>query len=110
MTVSQAALVWCPCPDLEVARTIAGQLLREKLIACANMFPVMESLFEWEGSVAHSSEVGVLFKTTADSLDALIRRLGEVHPYDTPAILGWTCDMAHPAVLGWLSETIGHTD
>lgn len=110
MTVSQAALVWCPCPDLEVARTIAGQLLQEKLIACANMFPAMEALFEWEGSVIQSSEVGVLFKTTADSLEALIRRLGEVHPYDTPAILGWTCDMAHPAVLGWLSETIGHTD
>ena len=110
MTGLRAALVWCPCPDIEVARTIAGQLLQEKLIACANMFPAMESLFEWDGGLSHASEVGVLFKTTADSLDALVSRLGDLHPYDTPAIVGWTCDIAHPAVLGWLGETIRHTD
>lgn len=110
MTEVQAALVWCPCPDIEVARAIAKQALCEKLIACANIFPAMESVFEWEGSTNHAAEVGVLFKTTADSLDVLISRLGELHPYDTPAILGWTCDIAHPAVLGWLRETVGHTD
>lgn len=110
MTEVQAALVWCPCPNIEVARKISEQLLQERLIACANMFPAMESLFEWDEGLSQASEVGVLFKTTADSLDALISRLGELHPYDTPAILGWTCDIAHPAVLGWLRETVGHTD
>ena len=106
MTVS-AALTWCPFPDGETARAVAAQLLSEKLIACANILPEVESIFEWEGAPSTTKEVAVMFKTTADLLDKLIVRLGELHPYDTPAIAGWRCDSAHPATLKWLGDTLG---
>ena len=106
MSEAQAALVWCPFPDADTARTIAGQLLEEKLIACANMLPTIESVFEWNGEVTSGTEAAVLFKTTAERLDALIARLGECHPYDTPAIVGWRCDAAHPSTILWLADVI----
>ena len=31
-----------------------------------------------------------------------------LHPYDTPAIMGWLVDEAHPATLGWLNGTVSH--
>lgn len=98
-----AALVWCPFPDPEAARTAADTLLDEGLIACANILGAIESRFVWQGARATGSETAVLFKTTGACLEAVVARLGALHPYDTPAIMGWHCDTAHPASLAWLA-------
>lgn len=104
--MSGAALVWCPFPDLETARGVADVLLDDGLIACANILGSIESRFVWEGARATGSEVAVLFKTTSGALDGVIERLGELHPYDTPAIIGWHADAAHPATLAWLGGSV----
>ena len=106
MTDLEAALAWCPFPDRDAARSAANQLLDEKLIACANILPGIESIFEWQGESTSAQEVAVVFKTTGSILGALIARLGDIHPYDTPAILGWRCDSAHPETLKWLDKTL----
>lgn len=98
-----AALIWCPFPDAASARATAATLLEERLIACANLIGPIESHYLWEGAVANSTETAMLCKTTAQRLNAAIRRLGSVHPYDTPAIIGWRCDAAHPATMDWLA-------
>ncbi|MBC2670546.1 divalent-cation tolerance protein CutA [Novosphingobium piscinae] len=96
------ALIWCPFPDAASAEAAAGTLLDAGLVACANLLPGMRSLYVWQGARHTGDEVGVLFKTTAALLDSVIERLGEVHPYDEPAILGWRCDAAAPGTLAWL--------
>lgn len=103
MNAVTGALIWCPFPDGASAEQAAGVLLDEGLIACANILPAIRSLYVWQGERQAGDEVGVLFKTTADRLDRAVARLGEVHPYDTPAILGWRCDAAAPGTLAWLA-------
>jgi periplasmic divalent cation tolerance protein len=98
-----AGLVWCPFPDRESARRVIEQLLDERLIACANIIGEVESHFLWQGARDAAQESGVLFKTTATRLEALIERLGQLHPYETPAILGWRADAAPAATLEWLA-------
>lgn len=104
--MSGAALVWCPFPDVESARAAADALLDDSLIACANILGEIESRFVWEGARATGSEVGVLFKTTSARLEDVVERLGELHPYGTPAILGWHADAAHPASFAWLAGSV----
>jgi len=98
-----SALIWCPFPDEDTAATAATALLDEKLIACANLLGPMRSVFEWNGERGDAREVGVLFKTHASVLDLAVARLAELHPYDTPAVLGWRCDAAAPAAAQWLA-------
>ena len=78
-------------------------LLDERLVACANLLPGMLSLYEWKGERAEDDEVGALFKTDAALLDRAIARIGELHPYEQPAILGWKCDAASPQTAEWLA-------
>ena len=104
--VGKAALVWSPFPDAEIARKIGGQLIGEKLIACANIFPAIESVFEWKGKVSSETECAVLLKTTAEHLDAVTKRLADLHPYETPAIVGWLVDKTPLQTLQWLEETL----
>lgn len=107
VTGIRAALIYTPLPDADTARTIAGTMLDERLIACANILGPIESVFIWNGARDHAQETAVLFKTTQDKLDQAITRLGALHPYETPAIIASVCDAAHPATLAWLA---GQTD
>lgn len=98
-----SALVWCPFPDEESAAAAATRLLDEELVACANILGSMRSLYQWKGERGDDREVGVLFKTDAALLDRAVTRIAELHPYDTPAVLGWRCDAAAPATAAWLA-------
>jgi periplasmic divalent cation tolerance protein len=99
-----AFLAWCPFPDEAEARAVAGALLDEKLIACANIVPGMVSLYEWQGERGEAREVGVLFKTRRALAQALLTRLDQLHSYQTPAITGWYADAAAPGTLEWLGS------
>jgi len=97
-----SALIWCPFADEASAAAAAQQLLDERLIACANILPAMRSLYSWQGERGEATEVGVLFKTDASALDRATARLAEIHPYDTPAVLGWRTDTAARPTAEWL--------
>ena len=62
----------------------------------------MLSLFEWNSERGEAGEAGMLIKTDAALLARAIARLAELHPYDQPAILGWTCDATTPETAAWL--------
>jgi periplasmic divalent cation tolerance protein len=100
------ALIWCPFPDAASAEVAAAVLLAESLVACANILSPMRSLFVWRGEQQARTETGVLFKTDAALLARAIARIGELHPDEEPAVLGWRCDDALPATAAWLSGLV----
>jgi periplasmic divalent cation tolerance protein len=102
----EAALIWCPFPDAESARVAIGTLLDERLIACGNMVPGVQSLFRWQGDLGESTECGVLCKTAARWFPAAMTRLADLHPYGTPAIAGWTIRVDQ-GTLAWLEGETG---
>lgn len=107
MARTEAALIYTVLADAASAREIAGILLEERLIACANILGEIESVFVWEGERSCARECAVLFKTSAEALEKAAARLSELHPYDTPAILASVCSHAHQDTLEWLASTLG---
>jgi len=99
-----AAMIWCPFPDHDHARSVAKSLLKENLIACANILGPMESLYMWEGESHSDEEVGVLFKTSHQLVDECVERLAVLHRYVSPAIMAWECEGAHPSTREWLGS------
>ena len=97
-----SALIWCPFPDRATATSIADTLLDQGVIACANILGDMHSRYEWNGERGTDDEVAVLFKTHSDCLETAVARIESLHPYETPAILGWRCDVANAAAEAWL--------
>lgn len=99
-----SALIWSTFGDEAAAEAAARALLDERLVACANIVPGLRSLYRWRGERGESGEVGVLFKTGAPLLERAVARLAQLHPYETPAIVGWRTDSAAPATAQWLGE------
>jgi periplasmic divalent cation tolerance protein len=98
-------LVLSTWPDLPQARSAAHALVEERLVACANIVPSIESIYRWEGKIEASAEVLMLMKTTASRYRALERKIKELHTYEVPEILSFRADGGLPAYLAWVSES-----
>jgi len=92
-------------PDAESARAATRKLVEEKLAACGNLVPGIESIYRWQGKIETSSEVLVIFKTTAARLAQLEERIRELHSYEVPEILAVPVRAGLPAYLRWVEES-----
>lgn len=63
---------------------LAVPLVDERLAACVNVLPPMESVYRWEGAVQRDLERQLLIKTTKERLTALHARVRGLHPYELP--------------------------
>lgn len=91
----------------EQARSIAETVVKERLAACANIFPPHTSVYWWDGKVQNASETAALFKTTEKAFESLKNRLAELHSYDCPCIVAWEIEQGHKAFLDWIvNETV----
>ena len=87
--------------DMAEAGTIARALVEERLVACANMF-VISSVFRWEGKVEQEPEAAIICKTVTEKVPAVIKRVKELHSYETPCITSWKVDSGSEAYLDWV--------
>jgi periplasmic divalent cation tolerance protein len=93
-------------PDVEAARRIGKILLVERLAACVNILPGMESHYWWEGRIESAQEAVLIAKTREGLREAMIERVREAHPSETPCIVFLPVTAGHPDYLDWIaSET-----
>jgi periplasmic divalent cation tolerance protein len=85
------------------AKQVAGNLIEEKLIACANHLAPASSQYVWKGETCENEEYPVLLKTVASRSHAAMARLRALHSYDLPAILSWPASQSDPDYARWLS-------
>ncbi len=98
-------VVLITAPSVEVAQEIAEALLAQKLAACVNILPGVQSLYTWEGSLHRDAEVLMLAKTRADLFEReLVPAVQKVHPYDVPEIIALPIQMGSQPYLDWIEE------
>ncbi|HDN26911.1 MAG TPA: divalent-cation tolerance protein CutA [Thioploca sp.] len=62
---------------------IAKTLVEEHLVACVNFYPI-QSVYFWKGEACMDKEITLMMKVAADGVEALKKRLLELHPYELP--------------------------
>jgi periplasmic divalent cation tolerance protein len=98
-------LVLSTWPDAETAQRASRILIEERLIACANIVPKVESIYRWEGRIETGAELFVFMKTTSSNYPALERRIVELHRYAVPEILGFAVQTGLPRYCEWVRES-----
>ncbi|MEW6183241.1 MAG: divalent-cation tolerance protein CutA [Bacillota bacterium] len=98
-------LVYITFKDLDEARRIGKLLVLERLAACVNIFPGIESFFLWEGNLEQAEEVVMVAKTAEEKVEAVTKAVLGQHSYSVPAIIvvpviggnadfiEWVCDV-----------------
>jgi periplasmic divalent cation tolerance protein len=96
-------LVLSTCPGSISAKKIARDLINEKLAACVNIIPGVQSFFTWVGKVDSANEHMLVIKTTLDLYDAVEKRLKKQHPYELPEIIAVPIHTGLAGYLDWIS-------
>jgi periplasmic divalent cation tolerance protein len=98
--------VFVTAPNVSVARKLAAAALKDRLVACANLLPKVESHYWWQGGLESSTEVLILFKTTAEKLAELEQCIIKLHPYDTPEFIAIDVKQGNAKYLDWISNSV----
>jgi periplasmic divalent cation tolerance protein len=103
---SQCITALVTAPDLEVARKIAQAALNQKLAACANIIPNLESHYSWQGKLEQSAEVLIVFKSTVKMQIALRDCVLASHPYETAEFITQSIEFGSEAYLTWIRQNV----
>jgi len=87
----------------EQALALARAMVERRLAACAQITAI-ESIYRWEGAVAHEPEFRLLLKTHAGGYAALEAALRAQHPYALPAIHAIATAQAEAAYAEWVAQ------
>ena len=98
--------VFVTTTNVTVARKIAAAALKERLVACANIIPKIESHYWWQGQLESSSEVLILFKTRVDKLPDLEKCVLANHPYQTPEFISIKLTSGTEKYLSWITDSV----
>jgi len=85
-------LLYTTLPTKEEAEDLVRTLLNEKLIVCANMHSA-SSMYLWQSTIEHSSEIITLLKTSKEKQEKTIKRIKELHSYEVPCIFSTSVEV-----------------
>lgn len=97
-------MAYITASNREEALKLATILVQERLAACANLYDGMTSLYWWQGEMQQAQETSLIVKTRADLIDALKRRVCELHSYSVPCIVAWPITEGYEPFLDWVRE------
>ena len=86
----------------EEAEKISQTLLKEKLIACANIINPVTSFFHWSGKIDRCEECLVVMKSRVDLFAELAQRVKGLHSYEVPEVLAFPIVAGSEAYLIWM--------
>ena len=103
--MSDEIIVLVTASNEEEASAIAEAVVNERLAACVNILPGVESVYRWEGRVERGREFLLIIKSTAGRYGALEQRVKELHSYSTPEVVAIRIETGSSDYLAWLRDS-----
>jgi periplasmic divalent cation tolerance protein len=90
----------------EEAQEVAKFLLNNRLAACVNITPKINSLFWWNDTLDSAQENLLIIKSRASLLNEIVKLVKEIHSYETPEIVALPIVGGNPDYLDWISKEV----
>lgn len=89
------------------AAKISRALVESRLAGCVNIIRNIRSIYSWQGKIEDEPEVLMIAKTRKSLLDALMKKVKEIHSYTVPEIIALPIIGGSEDYLKWLREVTG---
>lgn len=86
------------------AEHLANLLVEHRLVACAQIFAPMQSLYRWQGQTVCAEELLLVLKTRKSLYPKVEQVLLKEHPYQTPEILAQDIALVSDGYRRWVME------
>ncbi|CAJ2641090.1 protein CutA, chloroplastic [Trifolium pratense] len=104
-TIVPSIVVYVTVPNKEAGKKLSESIVKEKLAACVNRVPGIESVYLWEGKIQTDSEELLIIKTRQSLLEALTDHVKANHEYDVPEVISLPITGGNLKYLEWLKES-----
>jgi len=98
-------VVYVTVPNNEAGKKLSESIIKEKLAACVNRVPGIESVYWWDGKVQTDSEELLIIKTRESLLDALTEHVKHNHEYDVPEVISLPITGGNLKYLEWIKNS-----
>jgi len=95
-------IIYITHPNMKEAKKVAEALLRDRLIACVNYFPI-ESSYWWKGDIENAKEIVSIVKTRKENWTKVKKAVEAIHPYETPCIMKLEVE-SNPSYAKWITD------
>jgi periplasmic divalent cation tolerance protein len=99
-------IVLCTAGSEDEARKIARHLVEQRLAACVNIVPRVESIYRWQERVESSEEWLLLIKTTVEKFPAVRDAINEMHSYELPECIAVSIEDGSADYLEWIEQSV----
>lgn len=97
--------IYSTFPNKKKAKGVGERLIRKRLAACCNIFPI-EAVYSWQGKIVQDKEFVVIIKTKKGNFKKIEQFILENHPDDTPCILEIPINRVTARYLGWFNKNL----
>ncbi len=98
-------LIYITCKNKKEAKKIGLSLIKKRLAACCNVFPI-ESLCWWQGKIAQGREAVLIVKTLKNNFKKVEKEVKRLHSYTAPCVLEIETKRGNQDYLRWLGREI----
>ena len=102
-------MIWTTCTK-EEAKPLVYHLLRNKLIACANIFEAHQAIYWWNDEICEDEEVTIIMETDDKIVAKTLCELTQKHSYETPKIMIFEPKSIPEPFQKWLKKELGIQD
>ncbi len=87
-----------------ISKKISKKLLEEKVCACVNIIPRIESHYFWEGKLQKSNEWLIVIKSQKKYYKKIEYIIKKLHNYELPEIISIKIDKGYIEYLKWIKN------
>lgn len=96
-------IVLTTCPNIDEAKTLASELVEEKLAACVQLNPIT-SYYSWKNEQHADAEIRLVIKTRTRLYEPVEQFIKTHHSYDVPQIVQVPITDGSDEYLDWVDE------
>jgi periplasmic divalent cation tolerance protein len=104
--MSQFIEIHWTCGSIDEARKVLRYLVQERLVACGQITPWLESVYMWDNKLETTQESKVSLKTRAELYDTVREVIEQNTNYEVPQITFCALSGGNPAYMEWMDESI----
>lgn len=93
--------------SIDEARKVCRYLVQERLAACAQITPWIESIYMWNNQLETAQESKIVLKTVKEKYDTIKQVILDNCTYEVPEITYVEIDGGNKEYMDWMVETMG---
>ncbi len=97
--------IYTTCKNKKEAVRISNHLIKNKLAACNNMFPI-SSVYRWKNKIVKDKEYALIIKTKNGKFNKIKNEIKKIHGYEVPCILKININKVNKEYLSWLNKEV----